>query len=509
VGTKSRLVATTSLVSLAGLAGVAALGGGLAAVQPLVAVVAVVAVALVGLAAYWPYVLRLCRESAWAVPAIIAILAILVDFAGVQSSAGPFRYSATALVAGVALILREPELIGARATRVTATLLFLYGVGGTLYGRIAYGSPDGALPVAAPLLLIVLGPLRPPVGDEATVRALKLLSVLGSAYALATVASYAALGPGAAPVYNHEKAFLIVLGFGTALAARSKVLMGFAVLAAGLAFSQYPAATYVVAALAGLLTILVVRMRLGALTRVAAAAVILPGTVLAVLHVDSLITFSTSYFAAVGKTNNGSTRSALYRLALDHIDRAPWMSDFFTGNLTVITKLAGQSGVVIPVHNDYLGAALGGGIVAAGLFIGIFLFANGLALRTLATVSPMRRRAIVALLASLNAAAVTAFANPVFMNPGSSVAVYSILIGLMTLCVRRKPAPRAPGDALTTRRLQPVINAEELRVEPAIRGASQGQLSEIQAATGCGQRWSATLGTLVALERTTADHERI
>jgi hypothetical protein len=435
--------------SLAGLAVVAALGGGLAAVQPLAAVVAV---ALVGLAAYWPRVLRLCREAAWAVPAIIAILAILIDSAGVQSSASFARYSVTALVAGVVLILREPRLSGARAIRVTATLLFLYGVGGTLYGRFAYGTPDGALPVAAPLLLIVLGPLRPPVGDEATVRALKFLSVLGSAYALATVASYAALGPGAAPVYNHEKAFLIVLGFGTALAARSKVLMGFAVLAAGLAFSQYPAATYVVATLAGLLTILVVRMHLGALTRGAVAAVILPGTVLAVLHVDSLITFSTSYFAAVGKTNNGSTRSALYRLALDQIDRAPWLSDFFTGNLTVITKLAGQSGVVIPVHNDYLGAALGGGVVAAGLFIAIFLFANGLALRTLATVSPVRRRAIVALLASLNAAAVTAFANPVFMNPGSSVAVYSILIGLMTLCVRRKPAlgrvPRGEASGL-------------------------------------------------------------
>lgn len=438
------------------MGGLAVLAGGLTAALPWAAIVAV---AVVGLAAYWSSVLSLCRESAWAVPAILAILAILVDYSGVASSASPARYLTTGIVAGVVLLLREPRLIGTRAIRVTAGLLFFYGVGGTLYGRFAYGTPDGALPVAVPLLLILLGPLRPPTGDDVTVRALKILSILGSTYAVAAALSYATLGPGAAPVYNHEKAFLVVLAFGTAVAARSAALIVFSVLTATLAFWQYPAATYVAAGAAGLLTVLVVYLGMGRLARLAAAAVILPGTLLVVLHVDSLIAVTAPYFAAVGKTDNGSTRVSLYRLALDQIEKSPWLSDSFTGNLTVITKVAGRTGVVIPVHNDYLGAALGGGIVAAGLFIGIFLFANGLALRTVATVSPVRRRAIIALLASLNAAAVTAFANPIFMNPGSSVAVYSLLLGLMSLCARRTPEPRGSEDLRVERLVESVNHA--------------------------------------------------
>ena len=439
MGSTRRLVGTASLIILAALA---LLTGGLTAVQPLAAIAAVT---LIGLAACWSSVLRLCRESAWAVPVIVAMVAILIDVNGVTSSDSPARYVATTVLAGVVLLLRQPGLIGSRAIRITAGLLFVYAVGGTFYGRLAYGTPDGALPVVAPLLLVLLGPVRLPTGDGATIRALKILSVLGSTYGIATAADYATLGPGSAPVFSHEKAFLVILAIGSALAARSRMLLVFSVTAAALAFSQYPAATYVAAALAASLTVLVAHVGMGRIARLAAAAVILPTTLIAVLNIDSLITFTAPYFALVGKTDNGSTRATLYRLALDQIDKSPWVSELFTGNLTVITKISGRTGVVIPVHNDYLGATLGGGIVAASLFIGIFLFANGLALRTLPTASPVRRRAIIALLASLNAAALTAFANPIFMNPGSSVAVYSILIGLMSLCVRGEPAPGAAG----------------------------------------------------------------
>jgi hypothetical protein len=85
---------------------------------------------------------------------------------------------------------------------------------------------------------------------------------------------------------------------------------------------------------------------------------------------------------------------------------------------------------------------MGGGLVAAALLLGIFLFANGMALRSLAQATDrMQRRTIIVLLAAVNGAAVSALANPIFMNPGASAVTFGVLAALMAAC--RIPAGRA------------------------------------------------------------------
>jgi hypothetical protein len=73
--------------------------------------------------------------------------------------------------------------------------------------------------------------------------------------------------------------------------------------------------------------------------------------------------------------------------------------------------------------------------VAAALLLAVFLLANGLVLRTIAAgVADGQRRALVVLLGGLNAAALSAFANPVFMNPGSSAVTWALLAAVVAAC---------------------------------------------------------------------------
>jgi hypothetical protein len=103
---------------------------------------------------------------------------------------------------------------------------------------------------------------------------------------------------------------------------------------------------------------------------------------------------------------------------------------------------------VVPVHNDYLSVTLGGGLVAAAMLLAVFLLANGLVLRTLAAGVPVeQRRVLVVLLGGLNAAAVSAFANPIFMNPGSSAVTWALLAALLAACrIPRRSSAEPPVE---------------------------------------------------------------
>jgi hypothetical protein len=256
-------------------------------------------------------------------------------------------------------------------------------------------------------------------------------------------------------VLNHEKAFLVVLGIAAAVSARDRLLVLATVGAAVFAFIQYPAATYPLAVAVALGTFVLVRWAPRPGLRVLLAGGVMVTATLAVAYIDDLIRLTASYFRLVGKTNNGSTRAALYRAALDSFD-SPVFGSLFTGDITVVGTLSGENQVV-PVHNDYLSIALGGGVVAAAMLLGLFLLANGMVLRSLPDlVDPMQRRTAVILLAAVNAAAVSAFANPIFMNPGASAVTYALLAALMAVCrtgtpvqpVRRSPVSAAPDRRL-------------------------------------------------------------
>jgi hypothetical protein len=412
-------------------------------------------VGVTGLVLAAPLLRSLARGAAWMLPLLAGLAVLLTDTAGRSIAPGAARYLATAAVVVTVVLVGVGPDTRSRALRTAALVLFGYGLLGTLYGRFALGTVNGTLPLIGPMVIACLPPVRNR-GPADWRLGLRTLAAAGTVFALGSGLSRLGVLPATQiDVLNHEKAFVVVLGIAAALAARDRWLVLASLAAAAFAFSTYPAATYLVAAVTALGTLLLARWSPRTGTRIALAVVVMAGTVVAVLNVDRLIALTQSYFRLVGKIDNGDTREALYRTALSRLT-SPVFSHFFTGDITVVGNLSGTDRVV-PVHNDYLSITLGGGFVAAALLLGLFLFANGLALRTLRQVDDAgQRRTVVVLLAAVNAAAVSAFANPIFMNPGASAVTFAVLAALVAVC-------RVPGYDSGT---------ERATTQPASEGVS-------------------------------------
>jgi hypothetical protein len=419
-------------------------------------------VGLVGLAALTPLLRRLAEGAAWSLPVVVGVAVLLVDTGGRTLAPGVWRYVATAAVVVTIVLLGTASDERGRALRATALVLFAYGLIGTFYGRLVLGTANGSLPLIGPLVIACL----PPVRDWGPAPQWRLgLRVVAATCALFGVLSGLArlgvLPETQVDVLNHEKAFLVVLGIAAAIAARDRLLLLLAASAAIFAFLQYPAATYLLAVVVALGTVVLTRWSPPGGIRAVLGVATVTATALAVLYIDDLIRITGAYFALVGKTDNGGTREALYRAALDGFD-SPLFGSLFTGDITVVGNLSGEQ-VVVPVHNDYLSVSLGGGLVAGALLLGLFLFANGLALRSLRSIGDQfQRRTVVALLAAVNVAAVSAFANPIFMNPGSSAVTYALLAALTA-------AGRTPGSPSSA-------VGDEARGTGAMRGGDTGRI---------------------------------
>jgi hypothetical protein len=413
-------------------------------------VVGLAATACVAFALTWPLWRHLANVSPWAVVICIALAAIILDFRAELINGGAFRYLGTVVVIMAVFALSDRTLKGGRWFYSLAALLCIYAGAGTLVGRVYRHTPDGAFPFALPLAICLVGWLRDP-GDAGLRLGLKMVSFFGSVFTLlAALQRLEVLSVASLSVFNHEKAFINVLALACAIAARSPILTGFAVAASAWVFTLYPAATYAVAAAVMMLTYALVKWRPGRTARGVIVAVGTPAALWVTIHFEDLMSWFNGYFIYVGKIDNSAVRSGFYSQALMKIERHPWFSEWFTGNLTIVTDLSGRQNIVLPVHNDYLGLALGGGLVATGLLIVIFALLNGLALEAAHYCSAERKRAITALLGAVNVAAVTSFANPVFMNPASSTAVWAIAAAVAGLSIgalrQRRFAEPMQGD---------------------------------------------------------------
>jgi hypothetical protein len=417
---------------------------------------AVAVLALVALVVATPMLGALARGAAWSLPPLIGIAFLLADTGGRSLAPGAGRYLATAVVV-LAILLTgvRADAGNSAALRITALVLFTYGLLGTVYGRFVLGTADGALPLIGPMVIACLPPVRNWASRADWRLGLQAITVAGALFSIGSgLSRWGVLPATQIDVLNHEKAFLVVLSISAAIALRNVPLVLLTVSAAAVAFVAYPAATYVVAVGAAIATLVLVRWSPGQAQRIALAVGGMAATAVAILHIDELIQLTAPYFQLVGKTDNGGTRAALYSTALARL-HSPLFSDFFTGDITVVGNLAGRNEVT-PVHDDYLSVTLGGGLVAAVLLLGIFCFANGMALRALAASDdPWQRRTIVVLLAAVNGAAVSALANPIFMNPGASAVTFGVLAALMAACrIPERPAgaPAVPGEDALARR---------------------------------------------------------
>jgi hypothetical protein len=389
---------------------------------------AIAPVAVLVLLAVAPLLMEPFRRNMWCAPLLAALAFMVADPAGVIAHNSTLSYLPVIAVILIAIAARK----GVRdhtPARVVVGVLAIVGTLGALVGRFQLGVQEGALPLLLPALVAVV----PFSSDRYPFRNPRVvaiwISILGSAVTL--VAGLARSGVAGFDVFavNHEQAFIAVLAIGAAFVSRSILTAVIAVGAGAYAFAAYPAATYIVAAAAGLATLVVAPALRTEPARRLAGAIAVVAVPIVSTNLQSIIVWFGPYFVAVNKVDNGSTRLQLEHAALARL-ADPLFGTFFTGPVTVAGNLGGQE-VVVPVHNDYLSLMLSGGYVGLVLLVGFLVLVNGRVFR--ASLTGTERGLSLALLAALNAAAASSFANPVLMKPSSTIVVFAIAAVLLAM----------------------------------------------------------------------------
>jgi hypothetical protein len=365
----------------------------------------------------------------WLLPAIVALTALYFDLLFPLAVGVRAYVSATFIILSLVAVGRRSAVPG--PMRPPILLFVLYGLGGAAYGRIVYGSDTGAFPIVIPALILLAGPSIP----SARVIPNGML-LLGWVVTIYSAIRFIVLPLAAATQPGHERAFLLALALGCAYACRSSMLAAAAAATLLGSVIVYPAATYIMAVLALLATVWLSssRQAKSGAFRLAMYAGALVAVPFSIIRVDLLVSTSARYFNLVGKQDNGETRLYFYDTAFRNIDNMLF-SEFMTGNITVRGNIGEFSNDVLPVHNDFLALVVSGGWVAAVLFLSIFASLNYVVLGAISKISDgLVRRSVIAILASVNAACVCAFANPVFAQPQLSTMVFALIAVLLGLC---------------------------------------------------------------------------
>ncbi|MEY2566109.1 MAG: O-Antigen ligase [Actinomycetota bacterium] len=412
------------------------------------------------------------RRRLWAT-GLLLIALVVADITGVFIGDSGIRYGLVPLALLLVAVARTPlNRITIRKLAASDWFLLLlcaYGLIGSAYGLMFTKPTSPALALFVPMLvgLLHLTTIGSVEEDEARWY-LRRLSVVTALYVVVHALSAAGWlerigGGGADPsqnvagaVFGHEKTFLVCIAL-TAAWIRGRPLL-FAALTTlfVVAFFAYPAATYAVAGAVSLMTLVGTGVRARRLRRY---TMVLLGLLLGVLVAVEVTqagpstrsaksSLSTSYFNAVGKSNNNETRAELWSTAWHEFAHSPIYGTAFTGNTAVKAKLAGKVREV-PPHNDFLQMAMGGGVIGAGLLIGWVVSTNVLAIgryRRLRASGAVRAPALLrVLLVGFNSFFTVGFLNPVMSRFGLSVAVMATYSLLMTIDVPHRG--RATGEA--------------------------------------------------------------
>lgn len=397
------------------------------------------------------------RRRLWSVGRLVTAL-VVFDIYGLSLGSGSARYALVALpviVLGMARSRLNPLTIrGPGPADVYLLALFLFGTAGSLWA-IMFGttrSPALALFLPMSLALLHLTTLGTMDEDEAKVN-LRWLSFLMSAYVAVHAASALGLlelinAGGANPaasvagaVFGHEKAFLLCTALAAASLMRRWRLVILLLVLWLVAFVAYPAASYLVAAVVTLMTVLATGHRstrtraygLGVLCIAFLALVVAEVTTSGPGTASSL---SSSYFDAVGKSDNNETRAELWSEAWDKMWASPVFGSAFAGDTAIEVPLDGKRREV-PPHNDFLQMGMGGGLLGMGLLSGWVLMTNAVALGRVRRIrsSGLTNTAMLVrvLLVGYNSFFAVALLNPVMSRVGLSIVVMLFYAMMMTI----------------------------------------------------------------------------
>ena len=433
------------------------------------------------------------RRRLWNVA--FAVLGVVVlDVTGYTLGSGSGRYLLpVAAIALVVLVRPRHDRLTVRAPTVPDRLvgvLLVYGLLGSLYGALLGSAQSPSLAVFVPmgLALLHLTTLGPLEEDEAWTF-LRRWALIGAVYVALHAGSELGVLPrlegggeqGAAfgAVFRHEKSFLLAMALAAAWLLRRwgllAVLGGLTVLL----FVAYPAGTYVLAGIIAVTTLVVTARRSGRLRTYGMAALVVALAVVIPLQVTGERaarrgSLGSTYFEAVGKTDNSETRSRLWGLAVDRIRRSPVVGSGFTGDVSLTVPLSGRR-TAVPPHNDFLQAAMGGGLLAMLLLVGWILTTNAIVVRWCRAAAARRAegtyRLLRLLLVGYNSFFAVALVNPVMSKVGLSAALMVVYAMMMSVGAPPVAAEQGTGSASV-----PVAG----RHEPGsrtVRGVSRGDLT--------------------------------
>ena len=395
---------------------------------------------------------------------LIVLLFVVVDVtdafgraSALQTGAG-LRYLLLGIPIGTALVLftSSPSPLIRRPAGTDQVLVTLAACGllGSIYGRLFLNTDTSAFPIFLPMLigLLYLATTQPVTRAEAA-RLLRALSNIGLLYVLLhALASAGAFDSWTFESFGHWKAFLIAMAIAAAIERRRALrTLGLSILAVYI-FARYPAGTYVLVLVVTALTMFVTRPRASParayVVGLAAAAVVTVG----LLNLSGTVSLTQSYFQDVGKTSNVDTRLELWRKGIEQIGTSPLVGHAFTGEMTVPISQEGLP-TRLALHQDYLNLALGGGVIAVGLFVTWAVLTNLQTLRRIRHARVLGHHVQASLLRVLlvgfNAWLVVAAFNSLLETVGTSAALFLIYGLMMTIGLNqaRTGGPSAGGAA--------------------------------------------------------------
>lgn len=282
-----------------------------------------------------------------------------------------------------------------------------------------------------------------------------LMSLYVAIHAASALGLLAPLGGGGAnpgasaagAVFGHEKGFLLstALAAGWLMRRRRLTVALFAL--SFVTFVAYPAATYLVAAVVTVMTLVATGKRATRTRAYILAGLCLGFLALVVSEVSrsgpgTTSSVSSSYFRAVDKSDNNETRADLWSQAWAKTLDSPVFGSGFAGDTALKAVLDGKRREV-PPHNDFLQMGMGGGFLGMALLAAWVVVTNVVAFRRFRQVRSLGKRSAATLLRVLlvgyNSFFAIALLNPVMSRFGLSVIAMLFYSMMMTVGASGEP----------------------------------------------------------------------
>lgn len=382
---------------------------------------------------------RLISEKYWLIPLEVALVGTFSDVFGLLANAGKIQYLVPLMVFCTVIFSRNTDKwnVGAITQGRIITikklvfLLVIYTGAGTLVGKLYSGTISGALTyfVSGTILLTYVTTNRNATNIQTISTQLSKICLLIS---IETLLSFLHILPSDALIhFNHERNFIIVLGIGTAIVSRNRILIFSSIIIFIGIFVVYPAGTYILAGLACLLTLTYVRIKKSKLNDFLFGSGFIIYIYIASFRIATFSETSINAQNFLGKSNNLFYRKLLIDKIQDRILEKPFFGDFFTKDLLVNVSY----GTVLPIHNDYLSLMLGGGFLCILMLLSIIFWVN-YTVKIGTVIRDSQSSLAIVFLCTFNAIFVTCAVNPILSKPVNTCLLF-VFTGSLISLIRR------------------------------------------------------------------------